>query len=199
MADGHPPVDSSTVPTALLWARADGVQGHGRPREPLPLAPPQPPVNGHSVNERGPSPLALLMAAEISRLQKEHPEIDRAIVQKLYTGYVHRVQWPPDVDQARDYVQRVIAGLDQDVLRRELRLAQSSDADRASEPKPRRGRPKGSHSVPCSQIIDVFRSLRTDYGRAPTQDELAANLSPRIERRTLQAHLKAYGLPWPIE
>jgi DNA-directed RNA polymerase specialized sigma subunit len=53
--------------------------------------------------------------------------------------------------------------------------------------------------VPRQQIIDVFRSLRTNYGRPPTQAELAANLSPRIEVRTLQEHLSDYGLPWPIE
>jgi hypothetical protein len=151
------------------------------------------------MSQSGPSPLALLMAADITRLQKEHPEIDPAIIQKLYTGYMHSVDWPPDLDQARDYVQRVITGLDQDVLRRELAIAKPSDADPATAQKPRRGRPKGTHSVPRQQIIDKFRSLLTNYGRAPTQDELAANLTPRIERRTLQAHLKDYSLPWPIE
>jgi hypothetical protein len=67
-------------------------------------------------------------------------------------------------------------------------------------PQPRRpGRPKGTRSVTRDQIIDVFRTLRTNYGRAPTQVELAANLKPRIEIRTLQAHLDEYGLGWPIE
>jgi hypothetical protein len=66
--------------------------------------------------------------------------------------------------------------------------------------QPRRpGRPKGTRSVTRDQIIDVFHSLRSNYGRAPTQAELAANLKPRIELRTLQAHLSDYGLPWPIE
>ncbi len=63
----------------------------------------------------------------------------------------------------------------------------------------RPGRPKGTRSVPRQQIIDRFRSLHANYGRHPTQRELADNLDPRIEPRTLQQHLADYGLPWPIE
>ena len=145
-----------------------------------------------------PRPLAFLMAAEITQLQKEHPEVDRAIIQALYFGYMRRVT-SPGLDDAREYVQRVVTTLDQDLLQRELAISEPAEQGRPTEPKPRRGRPKGSRSVPRQQIIDVFRSLRKNYGRPPTQVELATNLSPRIERRTLQAHLKAYGLPWPIE
>lgn len=81
---------------------------------------------------------------------------------------------------------------------------QPPDEGRGGQPSaqlpPRRpGRPKGTRSVTRDQIIDVFRSLRTNYGRAPTQAELVANLHPHIELRTLQEHLTAYGLPWPIE
>ncbi len=69
-----------------------------------------------------------------------------------------------------------------------------------TQPQPgRRGRPKGTRSVPRQQIIDRFRSLRTSYGRNPTQAELAANLNPRIEVRTLKDHLTDYDLVWPIE
>jgi hypothetical protein len=66
---------------------------------------------------------------------------------------------------------------------------------------PRRsaGRPKGTLSVPRDQIVAKFRALSTNYGRRPTQKELVANLEPRIEVRTLQDHLTAYELPWPIE
>ena len=69
----------------------------------------------------------------------------------------------------------------------------------AAASTPRRGRPKGTRSVPRHQIIDRFRSLRANYGRNPTEAELAANLTPRIEVRTLQEHLAAYELTWPIE
>jgi hypothetical protein len=77
---------------------------------------------------------------------------------------------------------------------------EGSDGQPSVQPQLRRpGRPKGTRSVTRDQIIDVFRSLRTNSGRAPTQAELAANLHPRIEPRTLQEHLTDYGLPWPIE
>lgn len=83
------------------------------------------------------------------------------------------------------------------------RVAGAARADRMAGPvvtaKPRRGRPKGTRSVPRQQIIDQFRSLWANYGRNPTQRELADNLQPRIEVRALQAHLTEYGLPWPIE
>lgn len=62
-----------------------------------------------------------------------------------------------------------------------------------------RGRPKGTRSVTRDEIFEKFRSLRTNYGRNPTQAELAANLQPRIEVRALQAHLTEYDLSWPIE
>lgn len=76
----------------------------------------------------------------------------------------------------------------------------SSSGQPRTPPHPRnRGRPKGTRSVPKQQIIDRFRSLRTSYGRNPTQSELAANLNPRIEVRTLEDHLTDYDLAWPIE
>jgi hypothetical protein len=138
------------------------------------------------------------MVAEITQLQKEHPDIDPKIVGAVYMGYMRRAK-PPSIEEARDYVQRVITNVDPDVLRREFDMIKPAAEEEATEPKPRRGRPKGTRSVPRQQIIEVFRSLRKNYGRAPTQAELAANLNPPIERRTLQAHLKDYGLPWPIE
>ena len=67
-------------------------------------------------------------------------------------------------------------------------------------PQPRRrGRPKGTITVTRTEIVGKFRALRTNYGRNPTQQELADNVKPRIEVRTLQDHLTAYNLPWPIE
>ena len=53
--------------------------------------------------------------------------------------------------------------------------------------------------MPRDQIVERFRSLRANYGRNPTQSELAKNLEPPITVRTLGQHLDAYGLDWPIE
>jgi hypothetical protein len=44
----------------------------------------------------------------------------------------------------------------------------------------------------------VNRTLRANLGRAPTQFELAENLTPKIEVRTLRDALTAYGLAWPL-
>ena len=63
----------------------------------------------------------------------------------------------------------------------------------------RRGRPPGTLSVSRDQYETTFRSLRLDYGRDPTQKELADNVDPRVGVRTLQKHLTTYGLNWPIE
>jgi hypothetical protein len=77
---------------------------------------------------------------------------------------------------------------------------EGSGALNATQSPPRqRGRPKGTRSVPRDQIVEKFRALRSSYGRNPTQQELAASLEPRIEPRTLKAHLHDYGLPWPLE
>jgi len=87
-----------------------------------------------------------------------------------------------------------------------MRLAQYSEppgdssGDHPARSRPRsRGRPKGTRSVTRDEILEKFRSLRANYGRNPTQAELAANLNPRIEVRTLKDHLTDYGLTWPIE
>ena len=77
---------------------------------------------------------------------------------------------------------------------------EGSGGQHETQPQPRsRGRPKGTCSVTRDEILQKFRSLRANYGRNPTQQELADNLNPRIGRRTLQQHLTDYGLPWPIE
>jgi hypothetical protein len=186
-------------PTAAL--RATGFVlaiSAGRSSERDAPAPPRPHFSRRCVSEPGSSPLAFLMVAEITQLQKEHPDVDPKIVQAVYLGYMRRAK-PPSIEEAREYVQRVITNVDPDLLRRGLGMTEPPAAERPTQPKPRRGRPKGTRSVPRQQIIDVFRSLRKNYGRPPTQAELAANLNPRIELRTLQAHLTDYGLPWPIE
>ncbi len=63
----------------------------------------------------------------------------------------------------------------------------------------RRGRPPGTRTLTKAQIVETYRTLKLSYGRQPTQQELVANMTPRIEVRALQDHLGAYELPWPIE
>lgn len=77
--------------------------------------------------------------------------------------------------------------------------AESEGAPGAPSQPRRRGRPRGTIAVTRTEIVEKFRALRTNYGRNPTQQELADNVKPRIEVRTLQDHLTAYHLPWPIE
>jgi hypothetical protein len=78
------------------------------------------------------------------------------------------------------------------------RLEPPQDPAVADTPKRKRGRPKGTRIVPRDKLLEVFRALRVNYGRNPTQEELVANLE--IETvRTLQSYLDAYELPWPIE
>ena len=62
-----------------------------------------------------------------------------------------------------------------------------------------RGRPKGTRTASRQQIVDAYRSFRVTTGKPPTQAQLAINLDPPVAQRTLQAWLREYGLPWPIE
>ncbi len=72
----------------------------------------------------------------------------------------------------------------------------SADSPQATR---RPGRPKGSRLHGCRAIVARFRELKASTGRNPTQPELAANLKPPVEVRTLQDYLAEYDLPWPIE
>lgn len=87
-------------------------------------------------------------------------------------------------------------------FRRELALRRRwPDGEPTAQPPAgrRRGRPPGSRAVTKELIVSTFHQLAKQYARSPTQAELAANLTPRIEVRTLQDSLTAFGLPWPIE
>ena len=105
----------------------------------------------------------------------------------------------PELDEFREYVHRITSSLPE--WRAVGDALPTRDAERGgtSVRSPRRGRPKGSRSSSRQAIIDTYRSLRASYGRPPTQGELASNLDPPIAKRTLQQHLREYGLTWPPE
>jgi hypothetical protein len=113
---------------------------------------------------------------------------------------------PPEKDDLAAYVARLIASVDEATLRARLGLPPaarpSSGAGPAARPAPpmrHRGRPKGTRTASRQQIVDAYRSLRANTGKPPTQAQLAINLDPPVAQRTLQAWLREYGLPWPIE
>jgi hypothetical protein len=141
------------------------------------------------------------MLADIAQVASEHPDIDPGLIRALYQHLLMVQGHQPSIDEAREYIARLTSSVDEATLRAQLGLEVTRSEGPRTSPTPTaaRGRPKGTRSVPREQIIDVYRTLRRNYGRAPTQAELASNLSPRIATRTLQAHLAAYGLPWPIE
>ena len=143
-------------------------------------------------------PDPLIMSADIARMASERPELDEDLIQALYQHLVLIEERQPTIDELRAYVDRV-SSLDQGQLRQRLGLGPRRRRQRPARARPTRGRPKGTRSVTRDEIVEKFRSLRANYGRAPTQVELAANLKPRIETRTLQEHLSDYGLGWPIE
>ena len=141
----------------------------------------------------------LLLLADIVQVASERPDLDPVLVQVLYRHLVTTRRRHPTIQQARDYIDDLTSRLDEETLWRSLGLAAPGKVSTPAPLTPRRGRPKGTRSVPKQQIIGQFRALRTNYGRNPTQAELAANLKPRIMVRTLKDHLADYGLAWPIE
>ena len=143
-------------------------------------------------------PDPLVMWADVARVASERPELGEELVQALYQHLVVIQGRQPTIDELRGYVDR-LSSLNERALRQRLGLAPRRQRPRLAPVKPTRGRPKGTRSVTRDEIVEKFRSLRANYGRAPTQVELAANLTPRIEPRTLQEHLSDYGLGWPIE
>lgn len=143
-------------------------------------------------------PDPLIMSADIARVASERPELGEELLQALYQHLVLIEGRQPAIDQLREYVDR-LSSLDEHALRQRLGLMARRRRGPRAVAKPTRGRPKGTRSVPRQQVVDQFRSLRASYGRNPTQAELAANLNPRIEVRTLKDHLTDYGLTWPIE
>jgi hypothetical protein len=156
----------------------------------------------------------LLMRADIARVEDERPDLDHTIVRGLYEHFVDVRGRQPDLDEFREYVDRITSSIEWLDLHQWFSPHEPTTEERAAlldgfgrglaagtaaEGRRRPGRPKGSRSTSRQQIVGAYRSLRTRYGRAPTQGELASNLEPPIARRALQAHLKEYGLPWPPE
>jgi len=138
------------------------------------------------------------MAFDIATVAAEYPYLEDILIEALYGNFIDCFGYQPELDEFREYVRRATSSLPEwqlwDMLFRTVK-----PSDEPPAPSPRRGRPKGSRSSSRQGIVDTYRSLRTCYGRPPTQGELASNLDPPIAKRTLQQHLREYGLPWPPE
>lgn len=132
-------------------------------------------------------------------------ELDPALVEAIHAHLVVMDGRPPDRDLLVAYVTGLVARVDEETLRARLQLPPLAppwpEAGPAAAPAPvrHRGRPKGTRTASRQQIIGVYRSLRVTTGKRPTQAQLAINLEPPVAQRTLQAWLREYGLPWPIE
>jgi DNA primase len=178
------------------------------------------------MNELTPDERDALTEDELVEFDLQHverdPRLSEAALRQHLRARVHRERSERAQDRAdRDMAEK--AGTTMEALHvaraeraeRERQEDRQRDLDRARDainiaapavepnaprsPKRQRGRPKGTRTVPKHQIVSTFRILTASYGRHPTEDELCANLKPRIGKRTLQDHLKDYGLGWPIE
>jgi hypothetical protein len=141
------------------------------------------------------------MTADIATVWAEYPHLEDILIEALYGHFMECEERQPELAEFREYVRHATSSLPEWQLW-EMVVGPGTPSE---EPppiparNPRRGRPKGSRSSSRQGIVDTYRSLRASYGRAPTQRELASNLDPPIARRTLQQHLREYGLPWPPE
>ena len=197
--------------------------GGGRPRREA-HGPRGPEGDGDVVVVRGTAmlnyPDPLVDQADIAAVANE-TDLSRAVVKRVH-GHLTKIQGdPPTRGQLLVYAAYVSDSLGEGGLRlyfkmpadprrpatpRELwRLEEILEAEAARQaevlpsPSRRRGRPKGTRTASRQQIVDAYRRLRSENGKAPTQAQLAANLDPPVGHRTLQAWLREYGLPWPIE
>lgn len=132
-------------------------------------------------------------------------DLDPALVEAIHAHLLAMDGRPPARDLLIAYVTGLVARVDEETLRERLLLpplTRPSKGDPAAPPAPptrHRGRPKGTRTASRQQIVDAYRSLRASTGKPPTQAQLAINLEPPVAQRTLQAWLREYGLPWPIE
>lgn len=138
----------------------------------------------------------LLMLADIAQVASERPELDETTVQALYQNLVLTQGKQPTIDEARDYVDRLISNLGEHALRRRLGLGPRRKRRRQAPVTPRRGRPKGSGQLSLGAVTASYSALRSERNRRPTQPELASRLDVAV--RTLQDFLKANGLRWPL-
>jgi hypothetical protein len=132
-------------------------------------------------------------------------ELDPALVEAIHAHLLAMDGRPPAKDLLAAYVTGLVARVDEGTLRERLRLpplTQRVEAGRVAgltAPTRHRGRPKGTRTASRQQIVDAYHSLTERTGKPPTQAQLAINLDPPVAPRTLQAWLREYGLPWPIE
>jgi hypothetical protein len=142
---------------------------------------------------RHPDPL--IMSADIARVASERPELGEELVRALYQHLVLIKGRQPEIDELRQYVDR-LSSLDEQDLRQRLGLAAPRPATRPRPTRASRGRPKGSGQMTVATVRAAYQALSGEQGRAPTQEELASRLD--VTGRTLQRFLKANGLRWPL-
>jgi hypothetical protein len=165
-------------------------------------------------------PDPLLDQADIAAVARE-TGLSREVVARIHAHLTELQGGPPTRGQLLRYAAHVGESLGEGGLRlyfkmpadparpatpREVQLveeiAEGGAALPVDLPVPtgrRRGRPKGTRTASREQIVEAYRRVRSTSGKAPTQAQLAANLEPPVGLRTLQAWLREYGLPWPIE
>ncbi len=132
-------------------------------------------------------------------------DLDPALVEAIHGHLLALDGRPPARDLLAAYVTGLVARIDEGTLRERLQLpplegpSETGPVAAPAPPTRHRGRPKGTRTASCQQIVDAYHSLRESTGKPPTQAQLAINLDPPVAPRTLQAWLREYGLPWPIE
>jgi hypothetical protein len=149
-----------------------------------------------------------LMRADIIQVEEDRPDLDHTIVRGLYENFVECHGRQPDRDEFGEYVDRITSSIEwldlhnafsrhRPTVEEAEALAQPTAQRAGGLARGRRGRPKGTRLTSPQQLVSSYRSLHARYGRPPSQTELASNLQPPIAKRTLQQHLREYGLPWP--
>lgn len=127
------------------------------------------------------NPDPLLMTADIVRVAMERPELDVELVAALYQHLVLIEGRQPDVDELREYVDRVSC-LDQDTLRQRLGLAPRrarGRRPRAAEPPP--------NARPTAPVVRPVASRGLGRGRGRpgwTPELFAARYRAARERAT---------------
>ncbi len=144
----------------------------------------------------------LLMLADVTRLVAEHWGGDEALIRAIYEHQIATTGRQPTLQQARDYLDHLVARLDDATLRETLGLAPATRAPRVpdtptpkSPARPKLGRPNGS-GLDVAAVRATYQALCTEHHRRPTQEELATRLD--VAARSLQRFLRAHGVAWPL-
>ena len=144
---------------------------------------------------RHPDPL--IMSADIARVVAERPEMGEELVRALYQHLVLIEGRQPEIDELRDYVDR-LSSLDERALRQRLGLVARRGRARSAATKRESRAPEGLRSADRGRGPGRrTRPSAPSTAARPTQEELASRLDVAV--RTLQDFLKANDLGWPLE